>query len=116
MIRRGEVYWVDLDPSAGAGTRKTRPVLVVSNDLNNMHAATLTVLPIASGAEKVYPFEVLLKPGLCGNKEACKARADQVRTVARRRLGKLMGTVPLEVMERVDRALLLHLGLRGLVI
>ena len=111
MIKRGEVYWVNLDPTVGAEIRKTRPGLVVSNDTNNLHAQTVTVLPLTSRVERVYPFEVLLRPGTFGNREASKAKANQIRTVDIQRLGKVIGTVPDEIMEAVDEAIRLHLGL-----
>ena len=111
MIKRGEVYWVNLDPTVGAEIRKTRPALVISNDINNVNAQTVTVLPITSSVEKVYPFEVLLEAGACGNKEACKVKANQIRTVDRRRLGKVMGVVSPEIMARIEKAVMLHLDL-----
>lgn len=111
MIKRGEIYWVNLDCAIGSEIKKSRPALVVSNDLNNLNASTVTVLPITSSVEKVYPFEVLLKPGACGNKEPAKVKANQIRTVDKRRLGKLMGLLPDETVGRVESALRLHLGL-----
>lgn len=111
MIKRGEVYWVNLDPTIGAEIRKTRPALVVSNDTNNVHARTVTVVPLTTSTEKVYPFEVLLKPGTYGNKEAAKAKANQVRTVDKRRLGRLIGILPSGAVEQVEVALRLHLDL-----
>ena len=111
LIKRGEIYWVNLDPTVGAEIRKTRPAVVVSNDINNVHAQTVTVLPIASNVAKVYPFEVLIKAGACGNKDDCKAKANQVRTVDKRRLGNLMGLLPPEALAAIDAALRLHLDL-----
>jgi len=111
MIRRGEIYWVNLDPTVGSEIKKTRPGLVVSNDLNNLHGQTVTVLPVTSNMTKVHPFEVLLPARLCGLKEDSKAKADQVRTVDKRRLGKLVGFAPAEVMKEADAALRLHLDL-----
>lgn len=111
MIKRGEVYWVSLDPAVGAEIRKTRPALVVSNDLNNLYAQTVTVIPLTSAVAKVYPFEVLLKPGAFGNKEPVKAKPNQIRTVDKRRLGKPLGLVPAGLMAEVEEAVRLHLGL-----
>lgn len=111
MIKRGEVYWVNLDPTIGSEIKKTRPALILSNDLNNLNAQTVTVLPITSALEKVYPFEVLLRAGIFGNKEDCKAKADQIRTVDKRRLRRLMGMVPPEILARVEVATRLHLDI-----
>lgn len=111
MIKRGEIYWVNLDPTVGAEIRKTRPGLVVSNDTNNLYAGTITLLPLTSQVGRVYPFEVLLKPGTFGNREATKAKANQIRTVDKQRLGKLIGIVTDEIMKEVDDAVRLHLNL-----
>lgn len=111
MIKRGEIYWVNLDPTVGAEIRKTRPALVVSNDVNNLHAQTVTVLPMTTSVEKVYPFEVLLEGGSCGFPEPSKAKANQIRTVDKRRLGRLVGMAPDSVMRRVEDAVRLHLAL-----
>lgn len=111
MIKRGEVYWVNLDPTIGSETQKTRPGVVVSNDFNNVHAMTVTVLPITSNVSKVFPFEALLPAGSCGNSEDNKAMANQIRTVDKRRLGKLMGTASEAALKKIDAAMRLHLGL-----
>lgn len=111
MIRRGEIYWVNLDPTIGSEIRKTRPGLVVSNDTNNANAETVTVVPLSTKVAKAYPFHVLLPAGSYGNKVPAKAKAEQVRTVSKLRLGKLLGTLPSLLMTRVDDALRLHLQL-----
>lgn len=111
MIKRGEIYWVNLDPTIGSEMRKTRPALVVSNDVNNLHAQTVTVLPLTTSVEKVYPFEVRLEAGVYGNKEAAKVKANQIRTVDKRRLSKLVGFLPADRMAKVDAAIRLHLDL-----
>lgn len=112
MIKRGEIYWVNLDPTIGAEIQKTRPAVVVSNDLNNIHAQTVTVLPLSTSVEKIYPFEVMLEPGVFGNKEAGKVKANQIRTVDKRRLERLVGFLPKTLMDRVEQAMRLHLGLQ----
>ena len=111
MIKRGEIYWVNLDPTIGSEIRKTRPALIVSNDINNVHAQTVTLLPLSSSVDKVYPFEVLIKPRAAGNKEVCKVKANQIRTVDKKRLGKIMGMLPGFLMLEVEEAMRLHLGL-----
>lgn len=112
MIKRGEVYWVNLDPAVGSEIKKTRPAMVVSNDINNVHARTVTVLPITSNVTRIYPFEVLLESAVCGNKDACKIKADQIRTVDKKRLGRLMGMVSSEKLAAAEAAVRLHLDLK----
>ena len=111
MIKRGEIYWVNLDPVVGSEIAKTRPNLVVSNDVNNQFSDTVTILPITSNVSKVYPFEVFLPRKLSGLKEDSKVKADQIHTVDKRRLGKVAGTVQEELMEQMEQALKLHLAL-----
>ena len=113
MIRRGEVYWVNLDPAVGAEIRKRRPALVVSNDISNLHSLTVTVAPLTSaGTDRAYPFQVKLPPGTCGHKETTKVKVEQIRTVDKTRLvGQSLGSLSEDLMLKVDAALRLHLAL-----
>jgi mRNA interferase MazF len=108
-VIRGDIYYADLDPSIGSEANKRRPCLIVSNDANNRAASTVTVLPITSNVERVFPFEVLLETEL---DSPSKIQGSQVRTISKRRL---LGT-PLihltdETLRLVNDALRLHLGL-----
>lgn len=113
MIRRGEIYWVQLDPTIGAEIKKTRPALVVSNDQNNQFSELVSVLPITSKASKIYPFEVLLEAGQGGITEKSKIKANQIRTVDKRRLSAkpLGASLETDVMDRVAKAIKIHLEL-----
>jgi mRNA interferase MazF len=107
-MNRGDIFYANLDPSVGSEANKRRPCLIVSNDINNRVATTVTVLPITSNAKRVYPFEVLLTD--LGRKS--KAQANQVRTIAKQRLeGAAVARLEPETMELVDDALRLHLGI-----
>jgi mRNA interferase MazF len=116
MIRRGEVYAVDLEPVRGSESNKVRPVVVVSNDTANATAARLgrgviTVVPVTSNVDRLYPFQVLLPAEATGLQRGSKAQAEQVRSVAVERIGARLGEVPDELMHQVDEALRLHLAL-----
>ena len=113
MIRRGEIYWVNLDPTIGSEIKKTRPALVVSNDQNNQFAETVTILPVTSQAHSVYPFEVAVKKGMGGLKEDGKIKANQIRTVDKQRLSaRPVGSVlPESLMEQVVQAMKIHLAM-----
>lgn len=113
LIKRGEIYWVNLDPTVGSEIKKTRPALIVSNDQNNQFADTVTVLPITSQTAKLYPFEVLLKREISGLQEDGKAKANQIRTVDKRRLSGKPAGLPLSdrVMLEVDKAIKIHLAI-----
>jgi mRNA interferase MazF len=109
--RRGEIYWVNLDPVIGSEIAKTRPTLIISNDIGNQHADRVIVAPISSGgAGKVYPFEVQLNPGQGGLPKASKVLLDQIRTLDKSRLGNRSGSLTPEQMEEVNRAIRLSLA------
>ena len=57
-MKRGEIYFANLNPTVGSEIAKRRPVLIVSNNANNRAANTVTILPITSNVSRIYPFEV----------------------------------------------------------
>ena len=110
--RYGAIYDVDLDPVVGFETGRRRPALVVSNDVNNQYAATVTVLPITGQpASKHYPFEVLVPVGVGGLTVDSRVKANQVRTVDKARLVRLRGQLPPQYLPEVKNALRVHLDL-----
>jgi mRNA interferase MazF len=116
VIRRGEIYAIDFDPVRGAEANKSRPAVIVSNDGANATAARLgrgviTVIPITSNVERVYPFQVLLPAGATGLDRDSKAQAEQLRAVAVERVGVRLGVVPESILGRIDEAMRLHLAL-----
>lgn len=111
-MQRGDVYYANLDPSQGAETQKTRPVVIVSNNAANRASALVTVLPITSNVTRIYPFEVKLLAKDTGLGKDSKAMAQQVRTLDKGRLGfDAEGKVPADLMVEIDAALRLHLAL-----
>jgi mRNA interferase MazF len=115
-MRRGEIRIVDLNPVRGAETSKRRPAVIVSNDGANATAARLgrgviTVVPVTSNVERIYPFQVLLQAAASGLQRDSKAQAEQVRSVAVERVGEPVGLVPATIMLEIDDALRLHLAL-----
>ena len=106
-FERGDVYWVNFDPSLGGEIQKTRPAIVVSNNAANAVLNRLQVVPVTSKIERVYPGEALIEL----NGEKRKAMADQLTTVSRQRLGRKLGAVLPEDMARVNAAVMLQLGL-----
>ncbi|MER2598880.1 MAG: type II toxin-antitoxin system PemK/MazF family toxin [Caldilineales bacterium] len=109
--QRGEVYWVNLDPVLGSEIAKTRPALIISNNVGNQFAERVIVAPISSsGTERVYPFEVLLPAGEAGLSKISKVLLDQIRTVDKQRLGSRVGLVAGPRMEEVNRAIRLSLA------
>lgn len=113
---RGEILLVDLDPVRGSEANNRRPAILVSNDRANTMAQRLgrgvvTVVPVTSNVERVFPFQVLLPADETGLRVDSKAQAEQVRSVAVERVGSAVGRVPPRLMAAVDEALRLHLHL-----
>lgn len=115
-MKRGEIRLVNLDPVVGSEANKIRPAVIVSNDAANTTATrlargTVTIVPVTSNVERIHPFQVLLDAGETGLSRDSKAHAEQVRSVAVERIGRLCGYLPASVMRRLDDALRVHLGL-----
>lgn len=115
-MRRGDIHSVDLGPARGSEADKRRPAVIVSNDGANLTAARLgrgviTVVPVTSNVERVYPFQVLLPAAITGLDRDSKAHAEQVRSIAVGRVGDRLGAVPHAIMLAIDEALRLHLDL-----
>lgn len=111
-MKRGEIYYANLNPTIGSETGKRRPVLIVSNDINNRVANTITILPITSNVERVYPFEVKLQPNQSGLPKPSKVQAQQIRTIAKQRINsQLVGSLDQTIMALVDAAIRLHLAI-----
>ena len=108
---RGQIYWVNLDPTIGSEIAKTRPAVIISNDIGNQYSDRVIVAPVSShGTYKVYPFEVRLNAGEGGLPQASKVLLDQIRTVDKSRLGNNIGFLTPDRMEEVNRAIRLSLA------
>jgi mRNA interferase MazF len=115
-MKRGEIRWVDLEPVRGSEAGKVRPAVVVSNDGANATAdrlgrGVITVVPVSSNVDRIYPFQVLLEARETGLERRSKAQAEQIRSVSVERIGKQAGQIPVRVMGRLDEAIRLHLAL-----
>ena len=110
-MKRGEIYYANLSPTVGSEMDKRRPVLIVSNNANNRAADTVTIVPITSNVSRVYPFEVLLEPKDSGLPKLSKVQAQQIRTISKQRISAgVLGTLSRDMMQLVDAAIKLHLG------
>jgi mRNA interferase MazF len=110
--RRGDIYLVSFDPTVGHEIRKTRPALVIQNDVSNRYSPITIVAAVTSSfAEPPYPTEVILDPEESGLPKRSVVVLNQIRSVDRQRLIKLVGHVGVDTMERVDEALGISLGL-----
>ncbi len=110
--RRGEVYLVTFDPTIGAEIQKTRPAVVIQNDVGNRASRVTIVAAITSSVhDDLYPFEVLVHAGEGGLPRPSVVLLNQVRTIDRARLVRRLGSLRRETMSLVDRALRVSLAL-----
>lgn len=113
---RGEIRLVDLDPARTGEAAKRRPAVIVSNDGANTIAARLgrgvvTVAPITSNVDRVFPFQVLVPAAESGLDRDSKVQAEQVRSVSVERVTGKLGSITPKLMLAIDDALRLHLAL-----
>lgn len=108
-IQRGDVVQVSLEPVVGAEVGKTRPAVVLQNDLANRSSPTVTLVPISSSPDRAFPFQVRIPAGEGGLTRDSKALCEQIRTVSRERLVRRMGQLPPERMKQIREALERHL-------
>jgi mRNA interferase MazF len=112
-LRRGEIYLVSFDPTIGHEIKKTRPAIVIQNDIGNRYSPLTIVAAITSKISPVlYPVEVIVPPSKANGLAVLSAiRLDQIRTVDRKRLIKRLGAVDRSIMLNVDEAIRISLGL-----
>jgi mRNA interferase MazF len=110
--RRGDVFLVGFDPTVGAEIRKTRPALVIQNDVANRRSPITIVAAITSQFDlPIYPTEVLIDVPQGGLTVQSVVLLNQIRSIDTRRLTRRLGRLRTETMERIDRALTISLGL-----
>ena len=111
-ISRGDIFLATLDPVVGRNSINPLPVVVVSNNLNNRHGGTVTVLPVTSQKlNKAYPFELILPRGSGNLPKKSKVKADQIRTLDKAGLIKRFGRLTAEQTSNLDEAIKIHLAL-----
>jgi mRNA interferase MazF len=106
-MKRGDVWWVNFEPSVGSETRKVRPAIIVSNNSANAHLNRVQVVPLSSNTGKCYPSEALVTLNGAEN----KAMADQIATVDKQRLQDCVGSISNKDMKLLERAIKVQLGL-----
>ena len=110
--KRGDVYLVNFDPTLGTEIKKTRPALILQNDIANHWSSITIVAAITSQFEdRLYPTEILVKAPEGGLTVDSVVLLNQIRSIDKLRLLKRLGSLKQAGMARVDRALMLSVGL-----
>lgn len=111
-IRRGDLFWVDLNPVRGSEQAGRRPVVVIQNDIGNEVAPTVIVAPLTTtGFTKPYPINVHIPRGVAGLNANSTMLLSQIRTIDKTRLDRKIGHLPPAHLEQVDQAICISLGL-----
>ena len=106
-IMRGDVVWVNLDPTVGTEIIKTRPAVIISNDACNRYGTRVVIMPITSNVDTLYPGEAAVRLG----KRPGRALGDQIRSVDKARIGKRLGRLNADELSAIDEALRTTLAL-----
>jgi mRNA interferase MazF len=114
-MKRGEVYNARLDPTEGSEQAGTRPVIIVSRNAINESSPVVLVVPCATyrSQRRIYPSQALIPASDGGMEVDSVAMAEQVRALAKSRLGSLRGTLSRSALQQLDQALLIALDLPG---
>jgi len=106
-MKRGEVWWINFDPSVGGEIRKQRPAVIISNDVANQFLNRVQVVPLTRSGGKLYPSEAYVT--FRGKK--AKAMADQLTTVSKKRLINPAGSISATEMEGIGQAITIQLDI-----
>lgn len=109
VVKRGDVFYADLDPIIGSEQGGVRPVLVVQNNVGNKYSPTVVVLPISSAKKTNMPTHIhIFGSKMLPNDSVILA--EQIRTIDRNRLRNYVGSVGFEIMDKVDKAVKISIG------
>ncbi len=111
LINKGDIFLVNFDPTIGAEIKKTRPAVIVSNDINNANSPVISIAPVTSNVSRIYSFEVQISENIGGLKKKSKIMINQTRAVDQVRLIKKIGALPNDIVKQINSALILHYDL-----
>jgi mRNA interferase MazF len=112
--KKGEIYLVNFDPTIGHEVNKKRPALILSNNINihNQYSPLVTVAPLSSNTNKVYPFEVYVTKKSTGLNENFKIMIIQLRSIDKKRLINKIGNIEdKEIINKINKVISEHFGL-----
>ena len=112
-LARGSVVTVRFDPAVGGETRKTRPAVIVSNDVACRFDAVVQVVPVTGLPKRgLRPYEARIGSASSGVERPSRAVANQIRTISKKRIGDVIGRLEDDERNDLDAALEVQLGLR----
>ena len=109
--RRGEIYLVYFDPTVGAEIQKTRPAVILQNDIGNQYSPLTIVAAITSNVLRRGPTSVFVRAREAGLTVDSVILLNQIRTIDKRRLGKRLGALRPDTMKQIDQAIMISLAL-----
>ncbi len=113
-VKRGDIYYADLSPVIGSEQGGVRPVLIVQNDVGNKFSPTVIAAAITSQRDKTnLPTHIRVDADGCGLSKDSIVLLEQVRTIDKQRLKEKMGSLDLDAMNKIDKALSVSFGLGG---
>jgi mRNA interferase MazF len=114
-VRRGEIYDARLDPTEGSEQAGVRPVIIVSRDAINAFSPVVLAVPCTTyrAERRIFPSQIVIHAPDGGLSADSVALAEQVRALAKGRLGRLRGMLSTRVIEQLDLALRIALDLDG---
>jgi len=111
--KKGEICLVNFDPTTGHEVKKKRPALILSNNIHNQYSPLVTVTPLSSNTNKVYPFEVYVPKKLTGLNENSKIMIIQLRSIDKKRLLNKIGNIEdKEITNKINKVISEHLDLQ----
>ena len=105
VVQRGDVFWANLDPTIGVEIKKTRPVVVVSNNVINQRSQLVIVVPLTTNVEHLSPSHVLIPRGEGGVSQDSKVLTEQIRAMDKQRLTSKVGNLSGRFLRLVEQAL-----------
>ena len=110
--KKGEIYLINFDPTVGHEVNKKRPALILSNDIHNQYSPLITVAPLSSKTNKVYPFDIYIPKNTADLHENSKIMIIQLRSIDKKRLINKIGNIEdKEIINKINKVISEHFGL-----
>jgi len=110
-LNRGDIYLINLDPVKGYEQGKTRPCLIIQNDIGNKYSPTTIISSLTSKGDESYPFLVKVDKGVANLPKESYIQLNQIRTISKEKIISKIGSLPKDIMKNVNFALKKSLAL-----